>query len=52
MLINNHLQIFEKIYKRKEGIPDAYKIDEIDVDSYLFFQFFGHFHKIQQNNPI
>ena len=52
MLIKNHLQILEKIYKRKEGIPDSYKIDEIDVDSYFFLQFFGHFHKIQQNNPI
>ena len=29
----------EKIYKRKEGIPDAYKKDEIDVDSYFFNNF-------------
>ena len=36
MLIKNHLQILEKIYNRKEGIPDSYKIDEIDVDSYFF----------------
>ena len=35
MLIKNHLQLLEKIYKRKEGIADAYKVDEIDVDSYF-----------------
>ena len=32
-------QILEKIYKGKEGILDAYKIDEIDVDSYFFYNF-------------
>ena len=37
MLIKNHLQFLEKIYKRKEGIADAYRVDEIDVDSYFFF---------------
>ena len=37
MLIKNHLQLLEKIYKRKEGIADAYRVDEIDVDSYFFF---------------
>ena len=45
MLIKNHLQILEKIYKRKEGIPDAYKIDEIDVDSYFFCNFLDIFTK-------
>ena len=39
MLIKNHLQLLEKIYKRKEGIADAYKVDEIDVDSYFFYNF-------------
>ena len=39
MLIKNHLQLLEKIYKRKEGIADAYKLDEIDVDSYFFYKF-------------
>ena len=43
MLIKNHLQILEKIYKRKKGITDAYKIDEIDVDSYTFFTIFWTF---------
>ena len=45
MLIKNHLQILEKIYKRKEGIPDSYKIDEIDVDSYFFYNFLDIFTK-------
>ena len=36
MLIKNHKQILENVYKRKEGITDAYKIYEIDVDSYFF----------------
>ena len=39
MLIKNHLQLLEKIYKRKVGIADAYKVDEIDVDSYFFYNF-------------
>ena len=37
--IKNHLQLLERIYKRKEGIADAYKVDEIDVDSYFFYNF-------------
>ena len=45
MLIKNQLQSLEKIYKRKKGIPDAYKIDKIDVDSY-FFQFSWTFSQI------
>ena len=45
MLIKNHLQTLEKIYKRKEGIPDSYKIDEIDVDSYFFYNFLDIFTK-------
>ena len=45
MLIKNHLQILEKIYKRKEGIPDSNKIDEIDVDSYFFYNFLDIFTK-------
>ena len=28
-----------KIYKRKSGIAYAYKVDEIDVDSYFFYNF-------------
>ena len=39
MWINNHLQLLEKIYKRKERIPDAYKVDKKDVDSYFFYNF-------------
>ena len=31
--------MLEKIYKRKEGIAYAYKVDEIDVDSYFFYIF-------------
>ena len=30
----------EKIYKRKEGIADAYGLDENDVDSGFFYSFF------------
>ena len=45
MLIKDNLQNLEKIYKRKEGIPDAYKNDEIDVDSCFFLQFLGPFTK-------
>ena len=37
MLIKNHLQLLEKIYKRKEGSADAYRVDEIDVYSYFFY---------------
>ena len=43
--MKNHLKILEKIYKRKKGIPDAYKIDEIDVDSYFFYNFLDIFTK-------
>ena len=45
MLIKNHLQILEKIYRRKEGIPDSNKIDEIDVISYFFYNFLDIFTK-------
>ena len=45
MLIKNHLKILEKIYKRKEGIPDAHKVDEIDVGSYFFNNFLDIFTK-------
>ena len=49
MLIKIHLQFLEKIYKRKEGIADAYRVDEIDVDSYFFYNFLDVF---TQNNRI
>ena len=49
MLIKNHLQLLEKIYKRKEGIADAYRVDEIDVDSYFFYDILDVF---TQNNRI
>ena len=39
MLIKSLLQLLEQIYKRKEGIADAYKVDEIDVDAYFFCNF-------------
>ena len=39
MLIKNQLQLLAKIYKRNEGIADAYKFDAIDVDSYFFYNF-------------
>ena len=45
MLIKNHLKFLEKNYKRKEGIPDAYKIDEIDLDSHFFYNLFDIFTK-------
>ena len=50
MLIKNHLQFLEKNYKRKEGIADAYRVDEIDVDSYFFYNFLDVYSK-QQNHP-
>ena len=49
MLIKNHLQLLKKSYKRKEGIADAYRVDEIDVDSYFFYNFLDVF---TQNNRI
>ena len=51
MLINKKLKNFENIYERKQGIPDAYKIDEIDLDAYYFLQIHVNFHKVQRNNP-
>ena len=39
----------EKNYKRKEWIADAYRVDEIDVDSYFFYNFLDVF---TQNNRI
>ena len=39
----------KKIYKRKERIADAYRVDEIDVDSYFFYSFLDVF---TQNNRI
>ena len=27
------------MYQRKEGIADAYKVDQIDLDSYFFYIF-------------
>ena len=49
MLIKNHLQLLEKIYKRKERIADAYRVDEIDVDSYFSYNLVDVF---TQNNRI
>ena len=40
MLIKNHLYILEKIYKRKEGIPDAYNIDVDSLYSKIFVDIF------------
>ena len=37
MLIKTHIQILEKIKKRKKGIPDAYKIDESVIHTFLNF---------------
>ena len=41
--------VVKKTYKRKEGIADSYKVDEIDVDSYLFYNFLDN---CVQNNRI
>ena len=49
MLIKNHLELLEKVYKRREGIADADKIDESDVDSYFFYNFLDF---CVQNNRI
>ena len=47
MLMKNHLQLLEKIYKRTEGIAAAYRVDDIDVDSYFFLQYLGRFYSKQ-----
>ena len=49
MLIKNNLQLLEKNCKRKEGTADAYRVDEIDVDSYFFSNFLN---VLTQNNRI
>ena len=49
MLTKNHSQLLEKIYKRNEGIADAYRVDELDVYSYFFYNFLEVF---TQNNRI
>ena len=49
MLIKNHLQLLEKIFKRKEGIADAYRVDEIEVGpyfSYIFLDVFTHNNRV------
>ena len=42
MLIEKHFILLEKIYKRKERIADAYRVDETDVDPF-FLNFFWTF---------
>ena len=37
MLIKEHLPILEKIYKIAENIPEEVPVEEIDIDSYFFF---------------
>ena len=37
------LKKFEEDLQEKKGIPDAFKIDEIGVDSYFFFTIFWTF---------
>ena len=49
MLIKNHLQLLEKNHNRKEGIADAYRVDENDVNSYFFYNFLDVF---TQNHRI
>ena len=49
MVIKNHLQFLEKIFKRKEGIADAYRVDKIDFDNCSFYYFLDVF---TQNNKI
>lgn len=39
MLVKERIKDFEKLLKSKEDIPDIYTIDEIDVDSYFFYNF-------------
>ena len=46
MLKKNHLQFLAKIYKRYDGIVDAYKVDIIDP--YFFWQF----NAKRKNSPI
>ena len=52
MLIKNHLQFLEKIYKRKEGIADAYRVDEIDVDSYFYYNFLDVFTPTTESSDL
>ena len=49
MLIMNHVQLLEKIYKSKEIIADAYRVDKIELDSYIFYNLVAVF---TQNNGI
>ena len=44
------LTILRQIYKRKGGIADAYRVDEIDVDSYFFYNLLDV--STQKNNII
>ena len=39
MSIKKHLNFLELLYKKKENIPCDFLIDEIDVDSYFFYNF-------------
>ena len=48
MLIKNHLQLLEKINKRREGIANTYRVNDIDADSF-FCNFLDVF---TQNNRI
>ena len=35
------MKFCSKTYKREEGIADAYKVDEVEVDTYFFYNFLG-----------
>ena len=37
MLIKDHLPILDKIYRITENIPEEVPVEEIDIDSYFFF---------------
>ena len=37
MLIKEHLPISDKIYRIAENIPEEVPVEEIDIDSYFFF---------------
>ena len=37
MLIKEHLPILDNIYRITENIPEDVPVEEIDIDSYFFF---------------
>ena len=52
MSIKKHLSFFELLYKKKEKVPIDFLIDEIDVYSYFFHNFFLFFDVFNVQNRV